>query len=77
MFLVAVAVPREDTVYYQEIDFVLTHDALVTVRKTPPDERAVRPAAGEGGLPPGEPPGMTLFRLVDEIAEAYLDLVDS
>ena len=35
VFLVAVAVPDEDLVFYQEIDVVLTHDVLMTVRKTP------------------------------------------
>src|SRR5437588_8508088 len=39
VFLVAVAVPEEDTVYYQEIDLVITHDTLLTVRKTPPTGR--------------------------------------
>ncbi len=36
VFLVAVAVPDEDDVFYQEIDLVITHDTLLTVRKTPP-----------------------------------------
>ena len=36
IFLVAVAVPDEDRVFYQEVDVVITHDVLVTVRKTPP-----------------------------------------
>ena len=31
----AIAVPDEDRVYYQEIDFVLTRETCVTVRKTP------------------------------------------
>src|SRR5256885_2740087 len=39
VFLVAVAVPDEDSVYYQEIDLVITHDTLLTVRKTPPQGR--------------------------------------
>ena len=78
VFLVAVADPHDDTVYYQELDLVLTHDTLITVRKTPP-----------GGKPPcdlsplsrvqkaDEPAGMLAYRLVDEIAERYLDLVDA
>src|SRR5215216_2515664 len=40
ILLVAVAVPEEDLVYYQEVDFVLTRERIVTVRKTP----ASRPA---------------------------------
>ena len=36
VFLVAVAKSEEDLVFYQEIDLVLTHETLLTVRKTPP-----------------------------------------
>lgn len=78
VFLVAVAIPDEDTVYYQEIDVVLTHDVLLTVRKTPPqgnpacDVEAVRKAAK-----PDDSTGMFAYRLLDEIAERYLDLVDA
>jgi magnesium transporter len=61
---------------YQEIDMVLTRDRVVTVRKTPP------------GCPPfdaselqqvsqGESSGMVAYRLIDEVAEAFLDLVDT
>ena len=35
ILLSAIAVPDEDRVYYQEIDFVLTRETMVTVRKTP------------------------------------------
>jgi len=78
IFLVAVVDPQDDSVYYQELDVVLTPDMLLTVRKTPP-----------GGRPPcelsplskvqkaDEPAGMLAYRLVDEIAERYLDLVDA
>jgi len=78
VFLVAVAVPDEDSVYYQEIDLVLTHDTLLTVRKTPPqgkpacDLELVRKTAK-----PDDSAGMLAYRLVDEIAERYLDLVDA
>jgi magnesium transporter len=78
IFLVAVAVAEEDSVYYQEIDLVITHDTLLTVRKTP-----------EGGRPafdvdsvrkahkPEDSAGFLAYRLLDEIAERYLDLVDA
>jgi magnesium transporter len=78
VFLVAVAVPEEDSVYYQEIDLVLTHDTLLTVRKTPPGGRPacdvahVRKAAHSD-----DSAGLLAYRLVDEIAERYLDLVDA
>jgi magnesium transporter len=78
IFLVAVAVPDEDTVYYQEIDLVLTHDTLLTVRKTPPEGRpACDVAAVQNAVKPDDSAGMLAYRLVDEIAERYLDLVDA
>jgi magnesium transporter len=78
VFLVAVAVPEREEIYYQEVDLVMTRDLLVTVRKTP-----------EGGRPPYDPEpakaacredesvGMIVYRLVDDIAERYLDLIDA
>jgi magnesium transporter len=78
VFLVAVAVPDEDTVYYQEIDLVLTHDTLLTVRKTPPEGRpACDVAVVQKGVKPDDSAGLMAYRLVDEIAERYLDLVDA
>jgi magnesium transporter len=78
VFLIAVAVPDEDSVYYQEIDLVLTHDTLLTVRKTPP---AGRPACDVGlvrkAVKSEDSAGLLAYRLVDEIAERYLDLVDA
>ena len=77
VFLVAVAEREEDHVYYQEIDIVLTHDTLLTVRKTPPDGKAacdvdvVRMSAK-----PDDSAGMMAYRLIDEIAERYLTLID-
>src|SRR5256885_9395423 len=43
VFLVAVAVPDEDRIFYQEVDVVVTHDVLVTVSKTPPGEHFYDP----------------------------------
>jgi magnesium transporter len=78
IFLVVVAVPDEDTVYYQEVDLVLTHDTLLTVRKTPPGGRPACDLALLNKVQkPGESAGMLAYRLVDEIAERYLDLVDT
>jgi magnesium transporter len=77
VFLVAVVVDQEDKVYYQEVDVVATHDTLLTVRKSPaascgafdiePIQRAVKES---------DSAGMILYRLVDELAERYLDLID-
>ena len=79
VFLVPIAIREEDRVFYQEVDLIAMRDRLVTVRKTP-----------EGGYPfdvsqaqttvraEGETrTGVMVYRLVDVIAEYYLDLVDA
>jgi magnesium transporter len=78
IFLVAVAVPEDDSVYYQEIDLVITHDTLLTVRKTPEGGRpACDIAAVQKTQKPDDSAGLLAYRLLDEIAERYLDLVDA
>jgi magnesium transporter len=69
--------PEEDRVEHQEVDFVATPELLVTVRKTPPggipyDPAALRPAADESASV-----GVLIHRLVDDVAETYLGLVDA
>jgi magnesium transporter len=77
IFLLARAMPDEDSIYYQEIGVVLTHEMLLTVRKTPADRgepydiEPVRAAVRDT-----DSPGMIAYRIVDDIAEKYLDLVD-
>jgi len=75
VFLVAVAVPAEDAVYYQEVDLILMRDAVVTVRKTPPGREPFRPELE--GRKPVDSPALVAYRLVDAVAEAYLDLGDA
>jgi magnesium transporter len=78
VFLIAVAVPEDDSVYYQEIDLVITHDMLLTVRKTPAEGRpACDVAAVQKTVKPDDSAGLLAYRLLDEIAERYLDLVDA
>jgi magnesium transporter len=78
VLLIAVAVPEEDSVYYQEIDLVVTHDTLLTVRKTPAEGRpACDVAVVQKTQKPDDPAGLLVYRLLDEIAERYLDLVDA
>ncbi len=77
--LVAVALPEEDRVYFQEIDFVLTRERIVTVRKTPPGGEPFDPATVRELCDVHRhevPPGTIVHYLVDEIAERYLDLLD-
>src|ERR1700704_5636651 len=77
VFLVAIAVPEEDRVFYQEIDVVVTHDVLVTLSKTPPGEHPYDPRPARESCRPDDSAGMMFYRLVDDIAEHYLDLIDS
>lgn len=77
VFLIAVAVPEEDRVFYQEVDAVVTHDVIVTVSKTPPGEHPYDPRPARESCRPDDSAGMMFYRLVDDIAEHYLDLIDS
>jgi magnesium transporter len=76
-FLVAVAVPDEDRIYYQEIDVVVTSELLITVSKTPPGETPFDPRPAKDACRHDDTAGMMFYRLVDDIAERYLDLVDA
>ena len=76
VLLVAVAVPADDRVYYQEVDFILTDEKFLTVSKTPPGEKPFDPKPARDACRPDEPTGMFLYRLFDEVAERYLDLID-
>lgn len=78
VFLVAVAVPDEDDVYYQEVDLIMTRDRLVTVRKTPQEGRPPYDTGpARAACRDDESMGMIVYRLVDDIAERYLDLIDT
>jgi magnesium transporter len=79
VFLVAVVDAAGDRVYDQEVDLVLTHDRVVTVRKTPPDGQpfdcgAIHEMHGAGHV---RSPGMVAYHLMDEVAERFLDLTDA
>ncbi|MEA2826403.1 MAG: magnesium transporter [Actinomycetota bacterium] len=76
VLLVPVVVADENRVYYQEVDLVVTTSLLLTVRKTPaqglPIDLAVIHDMGRKGLSAG----MLAYRIVDHVAEGFLDLVD-
>ena len=77
VFLLAVAIPDENRVYYQEIGVVITHDTLLTVRKTPPGGRSPYDlSVVREVVRPDDSAGMIAYRIVDDLAERYLDLVD-
>ena len=67
--------PEADRFVTRQIGVVATKDLLVTVRRTPPDGPAWDPAplrtAGEA------PVGLLVHRIVDDVAESYLDVVDA
>lgn len=77
IFLVALAMPEEDRVVYQEVDVVLTQDVLLTVSKTPKGEQPYDPQPVRESCQPDDETGMMFYRLVDDIAEHYLTLVDA
>ncbi|MGA9761927.1 MAG: magnesium transporter CorA family protein [Gaiellaceae bacterium] len=78
IFLIAVAVPEEDRIFYQEVDLVATGELLLTVRKTPPDGAPFDPAPIRDCFKAKpERSGMLVYSLVDEVAERYLSLVDA
>lgn len=79
VFLLPVAVREEDRVIYQEIDIIATRERVVSVRKTP--ERGYPCDLGPAQISidnEGEDrAGIILYRIVDLIAEDFLDLVDA
>lgn len=77
VLLVAVAVPEDDEIFYQEVDLVIHKDTLLTVRKTPPGRYACEFESIVKSVKPDDSPGMIAYRIVNEIAERYLDLVDA
>jgi len=76
VLLAPVVLRDENRVYYQELDVVLAEDAVLTVRKTPAGEEPFDAEAVRAAVGPGGSAAEVAFRIVDEIAERYLDLVD-
>jgi magnesium transporter len=78
IFLIAVAMPDEDRIYYQEVDLVATSELVITVRKTPQDGAPFDPAPIRDSYAsrPARA-GMLVYALVDEVAERYLSLIDA
>jgi magnesium transporter len=76
IFLLARAALEEDCIYYQEIGVVITRETLLTVRKTPPGREPYDVEPVRNAIKKSDSGGMMAYRLVDNIAEAYLDLVD-
>jgi magnesium transporter len=76
VLLIPVVVAAEDRVYYREIDLLMAHGHVLTVRKTPPDGTPVDLTEVQAVCSVGVPAGMVAYRIVDEVAEGFLDMVD-
>jgi magnesium transporter len=76
IFLTATYIETKREIFYSEIDVVITHEAILTVRKTPEHCPPFDIATVKQAVKPSDAPGMIAYRIVDEIAEQYLDLVD-
>jgi magnesium transporter len=76
ILLMPIEVPEQNRLYYQEIDFVVTMDTLITVSKTPPGEKPFDPAPAKEACRADEDVGMYVYHLIDEVAEGFLDVID-
>ncbi len=78
VLLAPVAEPARDRFFYQEVDFVLTADCVVTVRKTPAGDRPFEPDAIREVFASraSRSAADAAHALVDEVAERYLDLAE-
>jgi magnesium/cobalt transport protein CorA len=73
IYVVPLVIEDENRVCFQEVDFVLTRDAVVTVRKTPPGGR---PFDADDVLAEG-PAGEIAASLADAVAERFLDAIEA
>ena len=73
IYVVPLVIAEENRVCFQEVDFVLTRDAVVTVRKTPPGGR---PFDADDVLAEG-PVGEIAASLADAVAERFLDAIEA
>src|SRR3954454_14140182 len=69
VLLVPVVVKEEDRVYYREVDMLLTHEHVLTVRKTPPDGAALDLSGVAEACKGDTPAGMVAYHIVDDVAE--------
>jgi magnesium transporter len=68
---------EQETITYQELDFVATRDRLVSISKTPPGGKPFDPKPAMEACRPDDEVGMYAYHLVDEVAERFLDLIDT
>jgi magnesium transporter len=75
VFLDAVPVAEKDRIVYREVDVVATPELLVTVRKTPEGGEPWATEPLEDAAARGVSAGELLFRLLDDVAASFLDVV--
>jgi magnesium transporter len=68
--------PEGREVAFEEVCLVATHDRLMTVRKSTRDGAVYDPAPLHAAVDAGVPVGTLVHRLVDDITDSYLDLLD-
>jgi magnesium transporter len=76
VFVGARPVPAEDRTSYREVDFLVSRELFVTVRKTPPDGQPWESEPIHAAAARGVSAAELLQRALDDIAESFLDVVD-
>jgi magnesium transporter len=77
VLLVPVAIKEDDSIFYQEVDLVITREVVLTVRKTPaPGKPPWDPKPAMAACRVDENVAMIAYHLVDDVAECFLDLID-
>jgi magnesium transporter len=76
VLLLPVADPGAEELSYQELEFIATHDRLVSISKTPPGGTPFDPKPAKEACREHEEVGMYAYHLIDEVAERFLDLID-
>jgi magnesium transporter len=74
---VLMAARAEGGVTTQEVDIIATPELLVTVRKTPPGGEPFDPLVLRLAHEADAPVGVLVHRLVDEVADSFLNLLDA
>jgi magnesium transporter len=73
--VLVVMLPGSEALAYQEVDFVATPERLVTVRKAS-ESNVSYDMAGLRTASDTAPVGVLVQRLIDDVADTYLDLLD-
>ncbi len=68
---------QDEPIEFHEVDVIITPTQMITVRKTGPRGHAYDCTGTQlFSVRVGDPPGLALWHLVDDIAEGYLDIIE-